>query len=794
MPDLPPIDQVMEVAYNLNRQSVDAVNQRFGALAQSRQTAATHSHDEIEGTVQSPAMERAAEMDTERIRGRRMVSLTDTRMGEIVSRDADRLRAIRNIEQDYRRGRLSEMDRGGTSRRNSAWTFASRMNEQGRRLGPVPHGDAHHEGWLERIRGVVETFNRYGDLAGLPHIPENVNQLAQFIKEKYETYQAELREAMQVQAVGGWEIQDTREFMKHLLDLKTQFPSLAAEVARTSEGLARDLPRSTDPQLTNLTRDVRDAAFLLDQTTDQLGKTVGNLSRVTGQSGEEILAAIMTVRDFATRGSETAPADVALDSLIKSFSELTTEGRKYGLSVSETAYLAGRYRHQLQKGVLTVQNLVQFATSLKNQGSDQRLFMAYEIINRLSPQGKLRDIVQLLKSHEGDDYALDRIMEVISSGAVDVARDELGLNETQLHQLQQEQVEAQHQVIHMKAMEFAAGDKLAASYIEDQLNTQFLGMSQSLTPDQKAEFRNFKLEDAKIKAKMEDEDRKKVEAAMEAQENIFRQAEARIGQWLMLLSSEIDQYVHAHPNIFSAVGLGNLLKDAKSKALTIGGTHGGAGATTSPIPTELGSLVTPVDPWLMNITSHLGRWTPTYRNKAGKIIPAHSHMGVDIGVPANTPVYAVADGEVMYVNEDWTRGGGIKIAIRIAGDVWAVYMHLNEVRVKTGDKVSQGQLIALSGGRDIGEKHLHFELRKGGRTGVGAYDPEQVFHGVDKTRPESGGAKAKTGAKKNQQSSYTVDVHIAKNDDRSGITDAMVRGGMNELRSIGAVPQIMGTG
>ena len=78
------------------------------------------------------------------------------------------------------------------------------------------------------------------------------------------------------------------------------------------------------------------------------------------------------------------------------------------------------------------------------------------------------------------------------------------------------------------------------------------------------------------------------------------------------------------------------------------------------------------------------------------------HEGIDISAGMNTPVYAAADGKVVGVLDTPNRPEGrwIKIehSLRVSGKkVYTMYLHLNEFKVKQGDTVSKGQLIALSG-------------------------------------------------------------------------------------------------
>ena len=91
------------------------------------------------------------------------------------------------------------------------------------------------------------------------------------------------------------------------------------------------------------------------------------------------------------------------------------------------------------------------------------------------------------------------------------------------------------------------------------------------------------------------------------------------------------------------------------------------------------------------------------------------HHGVDIPGRIGLDVIAAEDGVVLYAGE--MGGYGNLIAIRHAGGYNTVYAHLNAFKVKKGQEVYRGQVIAELGntGHSTGP-HLHFEVRRGARS------------------------------------------------------------------------------
>jgi len=90
------------------------------------------------------------------------------------------------------------------------------------------------------------------------------------------------------------------------------------------------------------------------------------------------------------------------------------------------------------------------------------------------------------------------------------------------------------------------------------------------------------------------------------------------------------------------------------------------------------------------------------------------HAGIDFTAPRGVEVYATADGTVEEVtSEIW--GYGQHIIINHGNGFTTLYGHLSKFKVKRGQKVTRGQLIALVGstGKSTAP-HLHYEVHKNG--------------------------------------------------------------------------------
>ena len=116
-----------------------------------------------------------------------------------------------------------------------------------------------------------------------------------------------------------------------------------------------------------------------------------------------------------------------------------------------------------------------------------------------------------------------------------------------------------------------------------------------------------------------------------------------------------------------------------------------------------------------------GRQTSGFgRRKAPTKGASTNHRAIDWATPTGTAIWASSGGTVSVAG--WQSGYGYVVYINHPDGNQTRYGHLSKILVSPGQKVKQGQKIALSGntGRSTGP-HLHFELRVNG-TPVNPYN------------------------------------------------------------------------
>ncbi|MBQ4283869.1 MAG: peptidoglycan DD-metalloendopeptidase family protein [Lachnospira sp.] len=214
--------------------------------------------------------------------------------------------------------------------------------------------------------------------------------------------------------------------------------------------------------------------------------------------------------------------------------------------------------------------------------------------------------------------------------------------------------------------------------------------------------------EAKIQLETELASLNESKTAAEVKQSGFEVAAKEKETQLAKLNSELAQLANKETE------LGNMSAEAEAafKALEekkrkeeeeANKNNGGSSAGTITNPYESGFIWPTIS---KRITSRYGKRGSSF------------HYGVDIGAVTpgkwGDPIYVVADGEISSTYYD-ENGGGNMIFVYHGGGLYTVYMHCWKFTATVGQKVKQGDKIALMGstGRSTGA-HLHFAVRING--------------------------------------------------------------------------------
>ncbi|HEX9837812.1 MAG TPA: M23 family metallopeptidase [Anaerolineales bacterium] len=160
-------------------------------------------------------------------------------------------------------------------------------------------------------------------------------------------------------------------------------------------------------------------------------------------------------------------------------------------------------------------------------------------------------------------------------------------------------------------------------------------------------------------------------------------------------------------------------------------------STSTPIPVLLFPTNTPVacDPFIADyciIDGHFFLRRPvkppandsvdsTYRYGSTANGTRDPHHGVELVNEYGTPVYAAADGKVIFAGPDeeavyspWANYYGNLVVIKHADGLFTLYAHLSKINIQVNQEVLAGDKIGEVGSTGVAiGSHLHFEVRYG---------------------------------------------------------------------------------
>ena len=95
----------------------------------------------------------------------------------------------------------------------------------------------------------------------------------------------------------------------------------------------------------------------------------------------------------------------------------------------------------------------------------------------------------------------------------------------------------------------------------------------------------------------------------------------------------------------------------------------------------------------------------TYNGKRQSV-----HQGLDYGAGTGTPIRAINSGKVILARDLYFEGNCV--VIDHGQGLLSLYFHLSQFKIKEGDSITKGQLLALSGGTGrVTGPHLHLAVR-----------------------------------------------------------------------------------
>lgn len=239
-------------------------------------------------------------------------------------------------------------------------------------------------------------------------------------------------------------------------------------------------------------------------------------------------------------------------------------------------------------------------------------------------------------------------------------------------------------------------------------------------------------------------------AALRSENRFLKSKIETLASYYSQLDKELDSLNFKNRSLRSAVNLPQV--DTDSKSLPVGGTSfGSIFDALQNSDNDLNNQIRFIDDVIarfereksstdeiqrmLSINQRLFKCLPAIKPTSGELTEHgfgmrkhpilgiyRMHEGIDIITDVGTEVVATGDGIVDFVG---TKGGlGIAVEIDHGFGYRTIYGHLSKTKVREGQKISRGDVIALSGNTGLSSgPHLHYEVLHNGIN----LDPEGFF-------------------------------------------------------------------
>lgn len=260
-------------------------------------------------------------------------------------------------------------------------------------------------------------------------------------------------------------------------------------------------------------------------------------------------------------------------------------------------------------------------------------------------------------------------------------------------------------------------DFISKYYLISELATYDTDLIQSIR-DSKAQLETAKTELETAKTELES-DKSELEATQASLESAKAEKESKVKSLSSEeeeLTEELEELKEQESKVSSQI---QKLKEEYDKQLA-SKKPSSSGSTSNSGSSNLNSGATSSYGfgWPVANPSTLG----TLYGVGGKYWTLGYHTGIDFRVAKGTAVYSIGDGQV--VDTGYSNAYGNYVEIYHGNNIYSFYAHNTSVLVSTGQTVSKGQQISVSGATgNVTGAHLHFEIRTPGSKFANCVNP-----------------------------------------------------------------------
>jgi hypothetical protein len=248
-------------------------------------------------------------------------------------------------------------------------------------------------------------------------------------------------------------------------------------------GMAGATDTSNKKQVDDTLYELKVAADLLGVKLTEVAELAGKQSRYQGTSVDEMARTLQRLTLVGRDIMKDTGKEIDIANFVKNAVTVEDTLRKFGRDIDYTTGFVSKFAVELDRGLIAVDTLIQWATGMTSTNAGARAYLAQELMKDKNEEYEgLRKA--LAKSGSADPVSLQRTMLELSEGNTKTI-EKLGLSTKEATIIQSKAAEFMMNKIVELGKSQSGGDAALARQLRDMIATEVFGMSLPKTTEQR---------------------------------------------------------------------------------------------------------------------------------------------------------------------------------------------------------------------------------------------------------------------------------------------------------------------
>jgi len=283
---------------------------------------------------------------------------------------------------------------------------------------------------------------------GFPLGAMTIMDLAKFTLAVYDKHLKETRVDFQLAAASGRLLRgtpyDMTAYTESIRQTKMRFPTIKEEIDQIAVSLQQAIPGMTTWELEGVLRGVLALHFFTGESMANLAQEMGSMHRRLGVSVDQLAAQLLQAVSLGRFYAETNKLNLDIPKFVQNVAGLADQNRLWNLGMTDAGAWVFRFGKELDKGIVSLQDVATIALGYSKQGPTQTAFWGQQALQAIQNRPGFAELQSVLSQAHGDAFTMDLMVRTIgqksAGGYAELQRMGIRVNPAQRevleHQLQ----------------------------------------------------------------------------------------------------------------------------------------------------------------------------------------------------------------------------------------------------------------------------------------------------------------------------------------------------------------------